>query len=64
MRQRKVIALIGMDELDSEVCVQAVMLAARWVYFHPPKLVFEPKKRPEAEDESWRSCREPIFLAK
>jgi len=45
MKPQRVFVLVDMDELDADVQVQAVMLAARWVYFEP-RFVYEPSKKP------------------
>lgn len=61
-RQRRVVALVGMDELDPNVLEHAVAIAARWVYFEPPRIIFEPKKRPSLflTTDSNRLSKTPI----
>jgi hypothetical protein len=50
MRKTRAIAIIEMEELDDDVKLTAAALSARWVYHHPPRIVFEP------------SAKEPPFL--
>jgi len=60
MKQRAFV-LIDMDELDADVAVHAIYLAARWVYFHPPRIVFQPSPKPPPflRDDSNKVAKTP-----
>ena len=59
MRHRQIIALVDMEELEADAQVQAVMLKARWVYFHP-SFVFVPSEgSPFLRDDSNIKAKTP-----
>lgn len=44
--KHRAFVLVNMDELDADVAVHAIYLASRWIYFTPPRIVFEPSNAP------------------